>query len=263
MRCQSKAESAVTILIGRSRWLSHPNFSNELKYTEDLDIFLPICPKYFTGLDWLCQDCFIDLWCTTRFHWGVVCLSANTFILKWLESGEPLKKLSALHCHVVFCCRCFTERRAVGLRWGAPHLICSERTCERGSTQPRLRARAGGQETKGGWCDVALQRAHDIQTGHQVKWEEERTGRKGCWWWSRARLCSRTLNRSVERKERQFQFVKSSGNNPDSVMDQRTEIHWPTQKQQNSIYQLMSSKNFHISLNAVWREQNETHSCKM
>lgn len=39
-----------------------------------------------------------------------------------------------------------------------------------------------------------------------------------------------------KKEERQFQFVKSSGNNPDSVMDQSTDIHRPTQKQQNSIY---------------------------
>lgn len=47
------------------------------------------------------------------------------------------------------------------------------------------------------------------------------------------------LNRSVERKERQFQFVKSSGNNPrpsNGPKDKYTPASTEALQQQNSIY---------------------------
>lgn len=52
--------------------------------------------------------------------------------------------------------------------------------------------------------------------------EEERK----VWWWLGAQFYSGNLNRSVERKGKQFQFVMNSGNNPGTVMDQRTNITW-------------------------------------
>lgn len=115
-------------------------------------------------------------------------------------------------------------------------LICSESNVSWGPHCRNLKP-TGGKRDKGRWCDVALQRASDIQQNIRSNEKKKRRGGGEAGGDDRGLgSVQELLTGQWKKEERQFQFVKSSGNNPDSVMDQSTDIHWPTQKQQNSIY---------------------------
>lgn len=106
---------------------------------------------------------------------------------------------------------------------------------------------------QGCWCNVTLQWADSVQqdTGSKRRAMRKKGSRseeeaKGSWW-SGAWFYWGALNRSVQRKGRQFQFVKRSGNNPDSIMDGRINIDWPTQKLYSNKTQFVNANSMSVS----------------